>query len=149
MKEDSHRYDDILMLSHHVSRRHRQMSMSERAAQFSPFAALTGYDAAVRETARSTEEKRELSEEEKQILDRQVYLLTENAWQKPAVEVTYFKPDGLKAGGSYISLSGRFRGINTEKGLLVFEDKTAVPLSDIMSIQTDLPEISDSQGYED
>ncbi len=136
-ENDMQRYADMLMLPHHKSKRHKQMSMAERAAQFSPFAALSGYDAAVKETARKTQEKRELSEEEKILLDQQILLLLENEEIHPQITVVYFKPDGLKSGGSYVSYTGLLRKINTDKGLLIFEDKTAVAFSDIFSLQSD------------
>ena len=100
-KTGEHKYDDIINLSHHVSSRHPQMPMMNRAAQFSPFAALTGYDDAVRETARLTDEKIELDEYEKEELDRKIQWLGSHLDEHIPVSITYFQPDDRKAGGTY------------------------------------------------
>ena len=104
--EISHQYDDIIDLPHHVSERHPQMPMIDRAAQFSPFAALTGYDAAIVETARLTDEKRELSEEQKQEINRQLNALQARIKTDPTVTVVYFEADSRKAGGAYRAVTG-------------------------------------------
>ena len=91
-------YDDIIHLPHHVSQNHPQMSMHDRAAQFAPFAALTGYEAAVRETARLTAEKRELDAQEAEELNRRLTELAARLPDHPEVTVEYFVPDDRKAG---------------------------------------------------
>ena len=93
-------YDDIINLPHHVSKTRPQMSMVDRAAQFSPFAALTGYDAAIKETGRLTDEKVNLSEEEKEALDRKQQILMEWLGDHPALTITFFVPDEKKSGGA-------------------------------------------------
>lgn len=103
MKSD---YSDIIHLPHHVSKTHPQMSMHDRAAQFSPFAALTGYDSAILETARLTEEKIILNEDLQELLDIQFQQLLEHLSEKPLISITFFCPDKRKQGGSYVSISG-------------------------------------------
>lgn len=94
------RYDDIIHLPHHISKTRPQMSMMDRAAQFSPFAALTGYDAAIKETGRLTDEKIELGEETKAVLDRKQSYLSDMISVQPEITVTYFLPDERKSGGT-------------------------------------------------
>ena len=96
-------YEDIINLPHHISSKRPQMSMLDRAAQFSPFAALTGYDDAIHETGRLTDEKIDLSEEEKEALDRKQQILMERLCDHPALTVTYFVPDPKKSGGAYVT----------------------------------------------
>ena len=91
--QNKHLYDDIINLPHHVSKRHPQMSPMNRAAQFSPFAALTGHDAAIQETARQTDSFTELDEDRKRQLNEQLWFIMENLKQKPECEITYFQPD--------------------------------------------------------
>ena len=99
----SGQYEDIINLPHHVSATRPQMSMLDRAAQFSPFAALTGYDAAIKETGRLTDEKIEMDEEALNILNMKFQILVDSLDDEPEVTFTYFKPDERKAGGAYIS----------------------------------------------
>ena len=103
MENISHKYDDIINLPHHVSKKHPQMSLHDRAAQFSPFAALTGHKAAINETARLTDEKQILSEDVIAKLNEQLNLIKENIGTNPIVTITYFVPDDRKSGGAYIS----------------------------------------------
>ena len=100
----SGQYEDIINLPHHVSATRPQMSMIDRAAQFSPFAALTGYDAAIKETGRLTDEKIEMDEEALNILNMKFQILVDSLDDEPEVTFTYFKPDERKAGGAYIFL---------------------------------------------
>lgn len=110
------------------------MSMADRAAQFSPFAALTGYEDAITETGRFTEERQELSEDARDRLDRRLQVLIENAHQMPEVCVTYFKPDAKKSGGSYETISGRVRWVDEYEGMVIFTDGVKIPLKDICDI---------------
>ena len=103
------RYDDIIDLPHHVSTTHHRMSMLERAAQFQPFRALTGYEDAVRETARLTDDRVELTEDEKALLDGKLQRLADNLASHPLVTVTYFQPDKKKAGGEYVTTTGQLK----------------------------------------
>jgi len=130
------KYDDIIKLSHHISKKHPQMSMEERAAQFAPFAALVGYEDAVEETARITTKRIELNEEEKNILDMKLQILNEQIRIQiyPNVTIMYFVPDLKKEGGKYIKISGTVKKIEEYKQLIILDDKTEIPISEIISI---------------
>ena len=130
-------YDDIIHLPHHVSQNHPQMPMLDRAAQFAPFAALTGYEAAVGETARLTAERRELSPQEAEELDRRLATLIAHLPERPEVTAEYFVPDDRKAGGAYVSVTGRGRHISVPERTLVMEDGTVIPLDDIFAFLID------------
>ena len=106
------KYDGIINLPHHTSPKRLRMSMLDRAAQFSPFAALTGYDSAIKETARLTEERIELDENEQEALDVQLQIIREHLKEKPEITVTYFQQDVRKAGGAYLSLTGNVKQID-------------------------------------
>ena len=127
-------YDDIIHLPHHVSRNHPQMPLRDRAAQFAPFAALTGYEAAVGETARLTAERRELDPQEAAELNRRLAALIARLPERPEVTIEYFVPDDRKAGGAYVSVTGRVRHISVSEKVLVMEDGTEIPLDDIVSM---------------
>ena len=130
------KYDDIIKLSHHISKKHPQMSKEERAAQFAPFAALVGYEDAVEETARITTKRIELNEEEKNILDMKLQILNEQIRIQiyPNVTIMYFVPDLKKEGGKYIKISGTVKKIEEYKQLIILDDKTEIPISEIISI---------------
>ncbi len=130
-------YDDIIRLPHHVSQNHPQMSMHDRAAQFAPFAALTGYEAAVGETARLTAERRELDAQEAEELNRRLTDLAARLKDRPEVTVEYFVPDDRKAGGAYVTMTGVVRHISVPERTLVMEDGTVIPLDDIFALQMD------------
>lgn len=128
-----HPYDDIIDLPHHVSERHPQMSMYNRAAQFAPFAALTGHNAAITEVARLTEAEQELSESDAEVLNRKLAYL-HSLDEKPTISVTYFVPDDMKEGGSYHTATGIVKSIEPDKGVLQFEDGTGIPVIRIKDI---------------
>ena len=121
-------YEDIIHLPHYVSKARPQMSIMERAAQFSPFAALTGYDAAIKETARLTDEKIELGDEEKDLLNRKQQFLTSILHERPEITVTYFVPDERKSGGAYVTVTGNLRRIDEVERFLVMVDGQKIPL---------------------
>lgn len=127
-------YDDIIRLPHHVSQNHPQMSMHDRAAQFAPFAALTGYEAAVGETARLTTERRELDAQEAEELNRRLTDLAARLKDRPKVTIEYSVPDERKSGGAYVSVTGRVRNISVAERLLVMEDGTEIPMEDVDSV---------------
>lgn len=127
-------YTDIINLPHHVSAARPRMSMIDRAAQFSPFAALTGYDAAIKETGRLTEQRIDLSEEERSILDRKQRILMDNIAAQPEISVTYFVPDARKDGGAYVTIAGRVRRVDAVARLLILVDRTEIPLDDVISL---------------
>lgn len=132
------RYDDIIHLPHHVSKTRPQMSMMDRAAQFSPFAALTGYDAAIKETGRLTDEKIELGEETKAVLDRKQRYLSDMISVQPEITVTYFLPDERKSGGTYLSVTGKLKRIDEYERIMILTDGKKIPLDDIMDIESNL-----------
>ena len=131
-------YQDIIHLPHHVSQKRPQMSMLDRAAQFSPFAALTGYEEAIHETGRLTDRKIDLSEEEKESLDRKQQFLLEKLHEQPALTITYFVPDAKKPGGAYVTKSGNLKKIDQMERWMLFTDGTKIPLPDIIDIESDL-----------
>ena len=138
-------YNDIINLPHHVSATRPQMSMMDRAAQFSPFAALTGYDAAIKETGRLTDEKIELGEEELSILNMKFQLLLDSLDEEPEVHITYFKPDDRKAGGAYLTASGTVKKIDDFERIIFMENGTKIPMDDVLSIE--LPTKRIKAGY--
>lgn len=135
---DRHNYDDIISLPHPVSKRHPQMSLLNRAAQFSPFAALTGHDAAIRESARLTDTLMELDEDLKEQLDEKLRLLRENLSQKPEIEATYFQPDERKNGGAYVTVRGQVKKIDEYGHRILFTDGTSFPLEHLFSLDGEL-----------
>ena len=128
-------YDDIIALPHPTSRRHPRMPAADRAAQFAPFAALTGYAAAVKETARETEAFTELAEDEAAALDRQLRLLEERIRERPWVVLTCFQPDQRKAGGAYVEVQGRVKRMDAAAGAITLEDGREIPVSYILEIK--------------
>lgn len=130
-------YDDIIHLPHHVSKTRPQMSMEDRAAQFSPFAALTGYDAAIQETGRLTDEKVELGEETRAILDRKQRYLAEMIDTKPEITVTYFVPDEKKSGGAYSTVTGFLKRIDEYEREIVLTDGRKIQLDAVLDIESD------------
>lgn len=132
---DSHKYKDIINLPHPTSKSHPRMSMAERAAQFSPFAALTGYGGVIQEAGRLTEMKKELGDSEIEELERNLSRLAENAGQRPLISVTYFQPDKKKKGGAYITVTGRFKEINEAEHRLLLTDRTEIPIENILRIE--------------
>ena len=127
-------YDNSIYLPHHVSQNHPQMLLRGRAAQLSPFAALTGYEAAVGETARQTTERRELDAQEDAELNRRLVAIIARLPDRPEATVEYFVPDDRKAGGAYVTVTGRVRHISVPERTLVMEDGTVILLDDIASI---------------
>ena len=131
-------YDDILHLPHHVSEKHPPMSRLDRAAQFSPFAALTGYEAAVEETARLTDRRIELDEGEKEAIDQRLTLVQERLPVPTEVTITYFIPDKKKAGGAYVNISGTVKKIDDYERMVFLRDGTSIPIDDILHINGEL-----------
>lgn len=138
MENISHKYDDIINLPHHVSKKHPQMSLHDRAAQFSPFAALTGHKAAINETARLTDEKQILSEDVIAKLNEQLNLIKENIGTNQTVTITYFVPDDKKSGGAYISNTGVVKKIDEYNRTVIMADKTVIPIEQISEMQSDI-----------
>ena len=131
-------YEDIINPPHHVSKTRPQMSMIDRAAQFSPFAALTGYDAAIKETGRLTDEKIEMDEEALNILNMKFQLLVDSLADEPEITFTYFKPDERKAGGAYIDVTGKVKKVDDFERLIVMQNGTKMPMDDILNIEGEI-----------
>ena len=131
-------YDDIIHLSRPVSAKHRPMSMTARAAQFSPFAALTGYDAAVRESARVTEQRIELDEGVKAELNARLNCILEHLSEHPKVSITYFMPDEKKSGGAYRTVTGAVRKLDSFAKTLTLVDGTVVPMEEMIHVEGNL-----------
>lgn len=129
------KYDDIINLPHHVSATHPHMPMIDRAAQFQPFRALTGYEDAVHETARLTDQRVELTEDEKALLDVRLQKLADEIRSQPLVTLTYFQPDKKKAGGAYITVTGQLKKIDDYEGALVLAGGERIVIEDILEIQ--------------
>ena len=134
MSNNSEKYEDIISLPHYVSKKHPQMSLKERSAQFAPFAALTGYNNAIRETSRLTTEKKEIDEELKIILDSKIKRIQEQIQNKPKATFTYFTQDLKKDGGIYITVTGNVEKIDVYKKLIILVDKTEIPISEVIEI---------------
>lgn len=143
MRRDEQRkkteYDDILYLPHPVSRRHPQMPLSDRAAQFAPFAALTGHEDAVRETARLTDSRVELTEEQREALDQRLALLLQAMRENPGLEAeitfTCFRPDEKKDGGAYVSVSGQVKRVDGYRRVILLKDGTSLPMDEIVGME--------------
>ena len=131
-------YDDIINLPHYVSKKRPQMSIEDRSAQFAPFAALTGYDEKVKETARLTDRKIELEDGQKEILNNKLLYILENIEEKPEITFTYFIKDTKKSGGKYIEKTGIARKIDMVEQYIQLIDKSKIYIDDIIDIETDL-----------
>lgn len=141
-----HKYDDIINLPHYVSKKHPSMSLLNRAAQFSPFAALTGHNDAIQETARLTNSFIELSEDRKRQLDERLQLIRENLELEPEIEAIYFQPDGRKDGGAYVTVCGRVKRINGQERRIVFTDGTVLPIDYLFEIRGDMLRNMETSG---
>lgn len=129
-------YDDIINLPHPTSAKHPRMPLSDRAAQFAPFAALSGHSAALVETARLTDQRMELDEDARAALDSKQQLLLERIKERPEITVTWFQPDGKKEGGRYITATGRLKKLDEAAQALVLTDGTSIPLEDVLELQS-------------
>ena len=131
-------YDDLIYLPHPVSRKHPPMSAMDRAAQFSPFSALTGYEAVLQEAGRLTDSRAELSEDSRDILDQKQKILLDAAPTYPEITITYFIPDRRKQGGAYGTLKGNLKKIDLARRVIILLDGTEVSLDDVADIQCEL-----------
>ena len=130
-------YDDIIHLPHPTSHRHPRMPVSDRAAQFSPFAALSGHGSAIAETARVTRERMELDEDAREQLDQKLRLLMERINEQPEITVTWFSPNEKKAGGQYRTATGKLKRIDTQESRLILTDGNQIPLEDLLEIRSE------------
>ena len=133
MKND---YDDIINLPHHASSTRPRMSMIDRAAQFSPFAALTGYDAAIKETGRLTDEKIELDEEALNSLNMKFQILFERLDEQPDIAITYFKPDETKSGGAYLTTTDKIKKVDEYERIITTANGTKIPMDDVINLES-------------
>ncbi len=129
------KYEDIINLPHHVSKKHPQMSLDARSAQFAPYSALTGYDDEIKETTRLTSKRKEIDEELKEILNLKLQKIQEIILQKPKVTFTYFIPDLKKEGGAYVTVTGNVLKIDNFKQIIILENKKEIPICEIIDIE--------------
>ena len=132
-KNKKNKYEDIINLLHPVSKRHKPMPVEDRAAQFAPFAALTGHQAAIEEAARVTDVRMELDEEMKEQLNVQLQKIVSEPERR--IRIVYYVPDGRKSGGSYVTRTGIVKKIDEYQKILVLEDGSRIPLEDISEIE--------------
>ena len=135
---DARQYDDLIFLPHHVSSTRPKMSLSDRAAQFSPFAALTGYDGAIRETARQTDEFIVLDESYRAEVDLKLRWLKDHLKEAPQVCITYFLPDEKKSGGMYMTATGIVKKIDEYGRSVWMSDLTVIPIEKIYEIDSQM-----------
>ena len=128
-------YDDIINLTHHVSTKRPHMTMINRAAQFSPFAALTGYDAAIKETGRLTDERVELDEYSTNALCDRLQIVSERIAEQPEIAITYFQPDRMKSGGSYVTAASVVKKIDEHKRIVIMTDGRTIPIDEIVAVE--------------
>ena len=138
MPDNPHRYDHIIHLPHPEPTVKPRMAIEKRAAQFAPFAALTGYDESVLEEARLTEEKQELSEDMIDMIDARLAVIQCHIKEQPNISVTYFVPDNKKTGGRYVTVSGKVKMLDGAERAIIMADKTKIPIEDIRYIEGDL-----------
>lgn len=146
MNGNQKNYDDIINLPHHVSPTHPQMSLSDRAAQFAPFAALTAHGEAIKETARLTDARIELDEDEKTVLNERLRMVQETLQEQPEITLTYFQPDGRKAGGRYVTATGKVKKFDTYGRVVVMYDGLRIPFREIYKIEGELFGFADDQS---
>lgn len=137
-------YDDIINFPRWNPMTHPRMSIESRSAQFAPFAALTGYDDAVKETARLTDRKIEIDEGLKQVLNKKLQYILENSDKNPVVEITYFLPDDKKNGGRYVNKTGQIKKIDNIEGYIIFKDKEKIKIDDLINITGEIYKLEDN-----
>lgn len=132
------KYDDIINLPRHVSKKRPPMPIKDRAAQFSPFAALTGHDAEVKETARITEKRVELDQYMKEKLNHKLQILVDKVKEEPKINITYFEPDDKKDGGAYITITGTVKKIDKYNKIILMKDYVSISLDEIIDIEEEI-----------
>ena len=136
IKEDN--YEDIINLPHHTSKKYPRMSLEVRSAQFAPFAALTGYDEVLIETARLTNERIEIDETIKVIIDSKLQIIKEHIKEMPLITFMYFVPDSKKDGGKYVTITGNVKKIDEYRNVFVLDNKMEIPIDEIIDINGDI-----------
>lgn len=129
------KYENIINKPHHVSKVHPQISLYARSAQFAPFAALTGYEDAVKETARETQEELEIDDELKSILDAKLQMLIEIKKSNPEISITYFVKDEKKSGGKYVTITGIIKKIDLYEQIITLVDNTVIPIKNVIDLE--------------
>ena len=132
------KYEDIVSLPHHISKVYPKMSRVARAAQFAPFAALTGYDNKVKETSRITGKRKIVEADLKLIINKKLQIIQENIYTKPMVTITYFVPDKIKDGGEYVTVTGNIKKIDNYNKAIIFTDNTNIFINEILEIRGDI-----------
>lgn len=131
-------YEDIVDLPHHVSKKHPQPTMADRAARFAPFAAITGYEEMVLEEARITDDRIELDENSKAALNEKLNMILEFIDEQPEVSITYFEPDKRKAGGAYVTVTGTVKRIDEYEHLVIMTVGKKINIDDIYNLHGEL-----------
>ena len=131
-------YEDIVDLPHHVSRKHPQPTMADRAARFAPFAAITGYEEMVLEEARVTDDRIEMDESSKAALNEKLNMILEFIDEQSEVSITYFEPDKRKAGGAYVTVTGTVKRIDEYEHLVIMTDGKKINIDEIYNLQSEL-----------
>lgn len=144
----NNKYDDIINLKHHISKNHQQMTMENRASQFSPFSALDGYEASIIETTREVDKKINLCEEDENILNNKIQILDDNIKLKYDVKIKYFIKDSFKDGGEYLEVIDKIRKIDKVNREIILENKQRINIDDIINIESVLFKIENGGNYE-
>ena len=131
-------YEDIVNLPPHISKKHPQPSMMDRAARFAPFAAITGYEEMVLEEARVTEDRIDLDEETLSLLNEKLSMIQEFLYEEPQIKITYFEPDKKKSGGAYVSVTGIVKRIDEYEHIVIMTDGKKIRIEDIFALESDL-----------
>ncbi len=131
-------YEDIVNLPRHISKVHPQATMADRAARFSPFAAISGYEDMVKEAARVTEERIDITDATKELLNEKLNMIVEFLDEEPEVTITYFEPDKKKDGGAYISITGTVKRIDEYERIVLMSDDKKIRIDEIYAIESDL-----------
>lgn len=136
--KDAHKYDDIIDMPHHQSKERQHMSLHDRAAQFAPFSALTGHEAAIKEKARLTDEKIILDESAVGRINERLLEISQHLSEKRKISITYFKPDKKKSGGAYLTDIGTLKKIDETDKIMIMDSGMKIALEDIIGIETEL-----------
>lgn len=131
-------YEDIVDLPHHISKKHPQPTMADRAARFAPFAAITGYEEMVLEEARVTDDRIEMDESSKAALNEKLNMILEFVDEQPEVSITYFEPDKKKSGGAYVNITGIVKRIDEYEHFVIMTDGKKIRIEDIFALESDL-----------
>lgn len=141
----NNKYDDIINLPHHTSLKHPRMSIESRSAQFAPFSALSGYGDAIKETARLTDERIEIDDSLKEILNNKLQIIEENIFLNPNVTFTYYIPDSKKSGGKYVTHTYIVKKVDSINEIIITVDNQKIPMKEIIDISSDILNLYDNE----